>query len=147
VLAGNYGANQLVMRVFNATYQPYVNMASVISPASTYMIMDCGSFQTYPLETVNPNHYGSYNYLPGMGALGVSGTSLTPRFMDDFQSGRHFGGLNVAFADGHVKWLKAATVYSEAKKLTDAGWDIGVAPTHASLQKSSAWNPWIDNSQ
>jgi prepilin-type N-terminal cleavage/methylation domain-containing protein/prepilin-type processing-associated H-X9-DG protein len=143
VRAGNYGANQLVMRVYNATSQPYVNMASIASVSTTYMIMDCGNFQAYPSEAVASG--ASYNYLPGMGALGVSRGSISDRYVDDFMNGRHFNGINVAFADGHAKWLKAETIYTEAKKLTDAGWTIGRAPTHPSLKVSSDWNPWVDN--
>lgn len=55
IRAGNYGASQLVMRVYNASVNyPYVKMASVISPATTYMIMDCGSFQAYPRLATGP---------------------------------------------------------------------------------------------
>jgi prepilin-type processing-associated H-X9-DG protein len=31
-------------------------------------------------------------------------------------SGRHLGGINMAFADGHVKWLSTSTVYAEVLK-------------------------------
>jgi prepilin-type N-terminal cleavage/methylation domain-containing protein/prepilin-type processing-associated H-X9-DG protein len=146
VMAGNYGASQLLMRVYNATDYPYVKLSSVVSPASTYMIMDCGSYQTYPSLAYASG--ASYNYLPGMGALGVSQGTISDRYVDDFQNGRHFGGINVIFADGHAKWLTAATVKAEAEKLTYNGspWKIGRLPSHPVMQKSSAWNPWVDNS-
>ncbi len=142
-MSGNYGGNQLLMRVYNATNQPYINIASVVSTATTYMIMDNGAYQAYPSIAVASG--ASYNYTPGMGAIGVSQGTISDRYVSDFQNGRHFGGINMAFADGHAKWLKAQTIYTQAKKLTDAGWIIGRAPTHPSLQVSSAWNPWIDN--
>ena len=131
------------MRVYNATDQPYVNLASVASASTTYMIMDCGNFQAYPSEAVASG--ASYNYMPGMGALGVSKGSISDRYVPDFEKGRHFGGINVNFADGHAKWIKASTIYTQAKKLTDAGWVIGRAPSHPSLKVASAWNPWVDN--
>lgn len=144
VRAGNYGASQLLMRVRNATNYPYVKMSAVVAPATTYMIMDSGSFQIYPTLATAPG--STYEYLPGMGALGVPAGASVGRYGDDFQRGRHFGGINVIFADGHAKWLKAETIHSEAKKMTDAGWAINARVTSASMQVSSAWNPWIDNS-
>lgn len=81
-----------------------------------------------------------------MGALGVSPHSgMWDRAMDDFQHGRHFGGINVAFADGHVKWLSGQTIYAQSKILVP-GYVHNRARTHSSLQRSSAWNPWVDNS-
>jgi prepilin-type processing-associated H-X9-DG protein len=34
----------------------------------------------------------------------------------DFTQGRHNGGVNVAFCDGHVKWMHADDMVQEAKK-------------------------------
>ena len=149
---GNYGANQLVMKVYNARntstgeLYPYVNIASVVSPASIYMVMDAGGFQAYPSLAWESGE--TYNYLPGMGAVGASQGSISAQYVDDFQRGRHFGGLNVAFADGHAKWLSAATVQTEAKKLTYNGspWKLFRLPDHPVMKYSSAWNPWVDNS-
>jgi len=30
---------------------------------------------------------------------------------DDYLRGRHFGGVNWAFADGHVKWLRSEQLF------------------------------------
>src|SRR3546814_5187341 len=51
-------------------------------------------------------------YLPGTGEIGAKTCNQTsvPWRQRDCQSGRHFGGVNMAFADGHVKWLKSSEV-------------------------------------
>ena len=67
-------------------------------------------------------------YLPGTGDVGTTVCNAADSFYDsDCQSGRHFGGVNMTFADGHSKWLKTAVVVQEAKK---------GAPT-----PQGAWNP------
>jgi prepilin-type processing-associated H-X9-DG protein len=111
------------------------------------MIMDFGNYLAYPTEVVSPG--SSYSYMPGVGDLGASVSGLTERYQSDAQSGRHFGGINITFADGHAKWVKAQTVYAEAKTLTNAGWALARSsePDRASNKVKSAWNPWVDNSQ
>jgi prepilin-type processing-associated H-X9-DG protein len=69
-------------------------------------------------------------YLPGMGDAGGNCSTITTDH-EDCQSGRHFGGVNVAFADGHVKWLKSSVVRNEALKTTPL---------------AGAWNYSVDNS-
>lgn len=61
--------------------------------------------------------------MPGFGeATGTSSCGLTADaantefFANDCMHGRHFGGINMAYADGHVKWLKSSTVIAEALK-------------------------------
>jgi prepilin-type N-terminal cleavage/methylation domain-containing protein/prepilin-type processing-associated H-X9-DG protein len=144
---GNYGANVMV---FAYGTSPVVSMAAVQSPSSTYMLMDSGAYVDAPANVTvvhnltNPN--GGYWYLPGTGPGsadnltkgGTAWTALGVSTMDqDFSSGRHLGGVNVAFADGHVKWLQSHTVYAEALKCTDCG-----AATPAA---QSAWNPYASN--
>ena len=153
IQVANYGANQLMMKPHNArdsstppVLYPHVNMASVVSAASTYMIMDSGGFQAYPSLAWASGD--TYNYLPGMGALGATEGTISSQYVDDFQKGRHFGGMNVMFADGHAKWLSAATVKNEAEKLTlgeGKEWKLFRLPSHPVMAKASAWNPWVDN--
>lgn len=152
IQVGNYGGNQLVMKVYNARspstgeLYPTVKMSSVVSAASTYLLMDAGGFQAYPSLCWESRE--TYNYMPGMGALGASQGTITEKYVSDFQSGRHFGGINVMFADGHAKWLKAETVKREAERLNNNGnlWSMFRLPSHPVMQKASAWNPWVDNS-
>jgi prepilin-type N-terminal cleavage/methylation domain-containing protein/prepilin-type processing-associated H-X9-DG protein len=143
VRAGNYGANYLVMRYVSSVNYPEVKIASIAAPASTYLIMDSGYYLISPYYINTPY---SYFYLPGGGGLGVPKASGLPdRFVSDYNDGRHFQGVNVVFADGHVKWLKREKVYTEAKKLSDRGLTYNPRPTDASLTYASDWNPWVSN--
>ena len=147
-----YGVNSSVMKPYNARNNstgelyPYVKIASIVSVSSTYLLMDSGGHQIYPSLCWTSG--ATYNYIPGMGAVGATQGTITADYVDDFKTGRHFGGLNVVFADGHVKWLSAAIVSNEARKLIYNGslWTAFRMPDHPVMQKSSAWNPWVDNS-
>lgn len=122
----NYGANEVVI-VYGSTPIP-LKLAAIISPASTYMMMDASDIRINPAraDTVTAPYY-----LPGLGdAGGTCPTTITN--YSDCVSGRHFGGVSVTFADGHVKWLKSSVLRRETRK------------TGASLR--GAWNPTIDNS-
>jgi prepilin-type N-terminal cleavage/methylation domain-containing protein/prepilin-type processing-associated H-X9-DG protein len=117
----NYGANEVVIAYSSSP----IKLATIVSPATTYMMMDASDIRINPLraETVSQNYY-----LPGLGeAGGTCPTTITD--YGDCMNGRHFGGVSVAFADGHVKWLKSSVLRRENSK-TGRG----------------AWNPTIDNS-
>jgi prepilin-type N-terminal cleavage/methylation domain-containing protein/prepilin-type processing-associated H-X9-DG protein len=165
IQAGNYGSNFLLMKVEgNVNYAPLpvVNLSSVVSAASTYMIMDSGGYYADPGHAL---YTSGFYYLPGAGSLGAtpSGSTSTTwaRFLTDFNNGRHFGGVNIMFADGHAKWEKDEKVYSEAKKIANPATGTATATcpwgggSHSTgyyinyLQQpacQSAWNPWTDNS-
>lgn len=139
----HYGANALILPTAGAI--PSKSLASISSPSTTYLAMDMGAYALAPNEFVYPgvttvrgvtSPANTYWYLPGTADL-VGGTSpfasgANQKNDPDYQSGRHFNGVNVAFADGHVKWLKAETVFREAEKCTDCGL-VNTA--------NSAWNP------
>jgi prepilin-type processing-associated H-X9-DG protein len=135
-LNGNYGMNGLIATDGTSNVP---NMASVSSPASTYLFMEFGIYSFQPYYVLHPS--GTY-YLPGVGNLGESCSSVTDTasttFKSDCESGRHFGGVTVGFADGHVKWLKSSVVLKEANRfLTGPPVNGGV----------SAFNPKTDNSE
>jgi prepilin-type N-terminal cleavage/methylation domain-containing protein/prepilin-type processing-associated H-X9-DG protein len=131
---GNYGANARVLR--GAGWLP-IRSVVVSAPASVYALMDAGYLTLSPGSVTAPS--GQWNYLPGTGDLGVAATGTINSFLErDYQSGRHFGGVNVAFADGHVKWLSSQTVLAEAAKCTSCG---GSNPTIPDVG-DSAWNPF-----
>jgi len=136
---GNYGANLYLMP--NTDAVP-LKMAAVVSASTTYMMMDFGNLRAYPGYVKSPDGY--YAYLPGEGDLGVAlgSTALRPdSLQSDYQSGRHFGDVNMCFADGHVKWLKSEIVLSEARKANST------YPLYAtSSHPVSAWDPYSDNS-
>jgi len=106
----NYGANIYVFVEWNLAR---VSEASIDSAASTYMIMDAGNFSMNKTQT---HTYGDGFYLPGMGTLGGTCTGAPSASMSDCLEGRHFHGVNMTFADGHVKWLKTQVVMSEGQK-------------------------------
>lgn len=116
---GNYGVNEQFIRLpsRNKTYI----MSEISKPSELYMLMDSG---TYKLAKGNVTNSSNWNYLPGSGTVGGR-CNDSARGYDDCMKGRHFHGVNMAFADGHVKWLKSITVVAEAGKTS----------------AESAWNP------
>ena len=112
---GHYGANRSILT--NAATP--VALASVVASAKTYLIMDVGdSSMDRSYVSGSATNPGGTNYLPGWGdATGEAAKgTITAGLESDFQSGRHFGGVNMGFVDGHVKWLKTETVVAEARK-------------------------------
>jgi prepilin-type processing-associated H-X9-DG protein/prepilin-type N-terminal cleavage/methylation domain-containing protein len=128
---GNYGANDWVFVIYGTNT---LALASVAKPSNTYMIMDAGSYRIRYKYAFDPGD-GTGEYIPGTGPgtlsnLTVSDTTWTshPELKGDFTTGRHFGGINVLFADGHVKWLRSHKLILEEQKVKDGLW-------------GGAWNP------
>jgi prepilin-type N-terminal cleavage/methylation domain-containing protein/prepilin-type processing-associated H-X9-DG protein len=131
--SGHYGANLYLIQYAHTSTPPPIKLAAVQAPAGTYMFMDSGVYGMYSSQVLNATvgTSGSNQYLPGAGDAGTTSCQQTDSFyQSDCQSGRHFGGVNMAFADGHAKWLKSGIVITEMKK------------TAPNLR--GAWNP--DNS-
>jgi len=126
----NYGANLLIMR--NYTETP-ISLSSVNAPASAYLLMDYGSYRI-DVAQIKITKSG-WGWLPGSGSLGATFYNTSPPA--DWETGRHFDGVNVVFADGHVKWLKSSVVYQEALKCTSCSY--GTTPPSTI---KSAWNPY-----
>lgn len=110
----NYGSNRLVISNLGTP----VSDSQVVTPSNTYMIMDAGQITMDASYAMGPSGAGTVNYLPGAGDAGETPASgvMASYAESDFQSGRHFGGVNMCFADGHVKWLKSSVVIAEAQK-------------------------------
>jgi prepilin-type N-terminal cleavage/methylation domain-containing protein/prepilin-type processing-associated H-X9-DG protein len=140
-MRGNYMGNVLVVEDGLSGDAPR-SLASFPSPATSYMIMDGGLLYFPWIVLMNDSVWRNAGvYIPGTGpgspsnlpaASWGAGSSVLEQ---DYTSGRHFGGVNVAFADGHVKWLKSEIVYREANKC----W--GTCETTV-----TPWNPLLDNS-
>jgi prepilin-type processing-associated H-X9-DG protein len=97
-----------------------VSVAAVVATASTYMIMDAGTSYITTSDAYRVNKGGA-RYLPGTGKFVTPEVAVSSGwYQTDFEDGRHFGGVNMAFADGHVKWLKSEVVLSEARKANGA---------------------------
>jgi prepilin-type N-terminal cleavage/methylation domain-containing protein/prepilin-type processing-associated H-X9-DG protein len=136
---GQVGINLALIQRRNSWNDAAPNSLSrVVSPVGTYAVFDCGTNILNPGEAVTPS--GENGYLPGAGPYAGSLASSQAYKQNDFQNGRHFGGVNMLFADGHVKWLKSELVVAEARKYTT---DHFVADHHP-VQKT-AWDPWFDN--
>ncbi|HOQ30851.1 MAG TPA: hypothetical protein PLH36_19085, partial [Armatimonadota bacterium] len=130
--SGHYGANE---RIVTTTSSTPLSLAQLVAPASTFLCFDCGNYRLGPEYAAAP--VGSQWYIPGTGdILGldpvtqVGANPITEDLRQDFRSGRHFLGVNIAYADGHVKWLRTEQVIQEARK---------PAPN-----QYGAWNPAND---
>jgi prepilin-type processing-associated H-X9-DG protein len=131
---GQYGANSLLMPT---DYVSTVKLASVQSASTTYAFMDWGTYSAVWNRAVTGS--GNVYYMPGMGRIGGSCATITssdPLNIADCEDGRHFDGINVAFADGHAKWLKSSVVMAEAKKCNGGNFSSAGCPT-----SQSDWNP------
>jgi len=126
---GNYAANRRIL-LLSDSGKPPLSLAAVAAPAQTYLFFDAGTYSIDPANVTGPK--GVASYLPGTAKIAnVPFSTWSPagysELQDDYENGRHFGGINVTFADGHVKWLKSDTMYTEAKK--------------ASPDQYGDWNP------
>jgi prepilin-type N-terminal cleavage/methylation domain-containing protein/prepilin-type processing-associated H-X9-DG protein len=113
-LHSSYGANNFVFR--DPPYDPPLPLAAVAAPATTYMIMDSGDYRQYFSGTPPTIVTSGMYYVPGQGDGGLSCSAVTSTWQSDCKEGRHFGGVNVAFTDGHVKWIRSSVVVTEANK-------------------------------
>jgi prepilin-type processing-associated H-X9-DG protein len=114
---GHYGANGDVIRTPTSMSRA---LAELAAPASTYLAMDAGPYTISSGNALSPS--GNFWYIPGAGdILGIAATPsvgaypLSSGLESDFTRGRHFSGINIAFADGHVKFVKSTTVIQEAR--------------------------------
>ena len=113
VIETEYGVNYYVMPSSGSG----ISMASVNSAATTYMAMDAGQWYVSATTVTQPTGYNGY--VPGTepftgSPTGVGSYPIHDWNLSDYQNGRHFDGINVTFADGHVKWLKSGVVWKEA---------------------------------
>ena len=114
ILNYKYGANVNILPNFvTAT----THIGAVVAPAKTYLISDSSSGFSSVLYAITPNA-GSSNasYIPGSCAHIAPNTEPLSFATNDCYVGRHFNGLNMLFADGHVKWLNASVPVAEGQK-------------------------------
>jgi prepilin-type N-terminal cleavage/methylation domain-containing protein/prepilin-type processing-associated H-X9-DG protein len=123
-LFGAYGANELLMPQEGGAA---VALAAIQSSAEVYMIMDAGKYRLEPYWNMNGDDGG---FIPGQGkyqltgAYGTASCTANPgsTSQNDCNNGRHFDGVNMTFADGHVKWLSTAKVAAETRVYNTAAW-------------------------
>jgi prepilin-type N-terminal cleavage/methylation domain-containing protein/prepilin-type processing-associated H-X9-DG protein len=105
----NYGGNRAVFSVLNAapgSTQIVHTIASVPRPADTIAVLDCGRWH-YQWSYVVLGSRNSKWYIPNDPRGCGTDTGQCP------QDHRHNGGVNIAFADGHAKWLKSDVVVAD----------------------------------
>jgi prepilin-type processing-associated H-X9-DG protein len=122
-LFGSYGANENLMP---QGYEPITatSFAAVQSSANVYMIMDAGRYVMHPYGIQTSGNFG--NFVPGQGketgqGAAACGNGFGGISQNDCNTGRHFDGVNMGFADGHVKWLRTSKVVAEAMKYQNSG--------------------------
>ncbi len=112
----HYGAN---ISIIPAPAAQSVAESAVVAPTNTYLFLDAGYF-TVSYAAATDGHGTSYAYVPGI--CSMFPTAITEAYRKDCERGRHFDGANVAFVDGHVKWLKTAAISNEALKTNHGSW-------------------------
>jgi prepilin-type processing-associated H-X9-DG protein len=88
------------------------------------MIMDAGRYVMHPYGIQTSGNFG--NFVPGQGketgqGAAACGNGFGGISQNDCNTGRHFDGVNMGFADGHVKWLRTSKVVAEAMKYQNSG--------------------------
>ena len=112
---GNYSSNRGIMPYHFGGYETAaMSTAAVSSPADIYAIFDGGYFS---LANTDLGLCGAYDaWLPGSGNFNGVAWQGNSAYRSDYLNGRHNEGVNMAFADGHVKFLKSQIVW-KAKDL------------------------------
>src|SRR5690606_23741852 len=91
----NYGINEDITKNHEGRH-----IMSVESPASKYYIFDAGAWRVKS-EFIGKNHgadNGNHWYIPGQGQFGYECSNKTSTGIADCNNGRHFHGINIAFA-------------------------------------------------
>jgi prepilin-type N-terminal cleavage/methylation domain-containing protein/prepilin-type processing-associated H-X9-DG protein len=108
----------------STVYSISVSMAAVQSPANTVMIWESGAT-------------GSSNHNEAMtGADGMANNIL--KWPD--QHSMHLGGMNLAFGDGHVKWLSIEQIKGQAG--TDTSSSCTLSSPFNGPMCSTLFNPY-----
>lgn len=147
---GNYGVNRAVMvdgDNSDSRARGPLSMAAVSTPAGTYMIFDSGGSRLQAADAAAPRL--SVNaYLPGTGPGTMadvepknSSWGTYSELEGDYLKGRHFGGVNMTFADGHVKWMQSHIITAEAEKCGSTS----CFPRYNPFTRDSAWNAVVDH--
>lgn len=112
VYIGNYSSNRGIMPYHHAgSLTAAMSTASITAPAEIYAIFD-GSY--FSLANTDLGLNGMWDaWLPGAGGFnGQPFIGANTAYKADYMGGRHNEGINMAFADGHVKFLKSSIVWN-----------------------------------
>jgi prepilin-type N-terminal cleavage/methylation domain-containing protein/prepilin-type processing-associated H-X9-DG protein len=127
MLNANYSYNGHI-----AQSNAFMKESTMPDASGTYLFGEFGIyyFSTQDMLGTSVAPSGS-SYMPGIGQASnstVSCAGVFPEFKSDCENGRHFNGLTMAFADGHVKWFQGSKIRAEASKA------------------NGAWNPLVSHS-
>ena len=117
-----FGTNRVAGNL--STYGPFLghygmnialallSQSAVVHPTNTLELCDCGDSAFLGRMVGNTSAY-----IPGFGSLpgAVRVPSLDPALRSDFMNGRHNGGVNGIFADGHARWMTASQMAPDAE--------------------------------
>jgi len=117
---GNYSTNRKILLYSNGRNEPIkpIFASSIKAPASIYAIYD-GSYCSMSCDDFMLCGV-SRAYLPGSGDsngkpfVQLEGNTETDKI--DYMKGRHNKGINIAFVDGHVKYVKSKKAWEEINK-------------------------------
>ncbi|HVF09215.1 MAG TPA: DUF1559 domain-containing protein [Abditibacteriaceae bacterium] len=147
----HYGANQSLQSTGTT-----VKLASIKSPSTAFYMFDSSISTMPPGNAASPSQVNVTGlplyYVPGAGGVNsaskttcnnytVFGGAALKGATTDCNEGRHFGGVNMGFADGHVKWLKTVKVQSEAAKIAVPAGCASLTPPNCTTYPNGAWNP------
>ena len=124
---GHYSGSYGLFEYYVPGRSPHT-MPQVAAPALTYLAMDGSG------AGLSPTPPGTFDrYIPGQGTVGGTCASNSDTGQADCANpnSRHLGGVNVAFADGHVKWQTISKVWDQVQKSAAAqpnSWDIDNPP-------------------
>jgi len=123
MLNANYGYNDNIA----LDAGPSLTQSAIRDASGTYLFMEFGLYY-FAQSILNTPNFTNSGYISGAGLYG-RGCSMTetPEFKSDCEKGRHFGGVTVGFADGHVKWLRTDKILAEG------------------ANNNGAWNPLVDH--
>lgn len=160
VFNNGYTANAHVFTSYyfisGGTPSPTRSETSVVNPANCYMIFDgaCpfmgSSLTVFPMlnNMAGGDNGAWYQYIPGTADLaaaagyGTGATVLNSPCSDDFKNGRHNGGINMAFCDGHAKWLKSSVVFAAGLQNVENYYEFAA---NGLPYPADSNNPWCPN--
>lgn len=106
-----YGMNYWLNSYYYPAGSPGLRLAAIQNPAQTVWIAETGSLQESPGFGYNqcyPSWYGKT--YPTNATYGFDAFNAAGRLTN-----RHFGGLNVIWGDGHVKWVKLEMLEADSE--------------------------------
>jgi len=102
----NYGANRDIFSYLDVrpgATNTVRSLAAIPKPADTIAILDCGRWY-FDWSIVKPGPANSKWYIPNDPRPCGTETAFCP------SDKRHNGGVNIAWADGHAKWMKTDVI-------------------------------------